>query len=252
MEIMLIMETISIILPTRKRPQFMERLCESAYSLADNKSHIETCFWIDDDDVESLEKIPDLVSKYRTIKYCSGKRDVLSKLWNNAYQISSGTILFHCGDDIVIQTKGWDTIVRDAFSKYPDRILLAHGDDGWDISRHYCFGTHSFISKKWAEVTGYFLPPYFVSDFNDNWLNDVSWIIGRHVRLDIFTEHLHFKNGKQPHGIIDENTKERLERHSLEKPQDLYNNLLIWRQSDAKKLLDYINLYNRKVVPIKP
>ena len=51
-------------------------------------------------------------------------------MWNRCYEISSGDIVMHCGDDIRFRTKGWDTKVLNKFKEYKDKIVLVYGDDG--------------------------------------------------------------------------------------------------------------------------
>lgn len=141
----------------------------------------------------------------------------LSVMWNHCYAASSGDILMHCGDDIVFRTPDWDVVVRSAFEAVEDRILFAFGRDGYQDGNN--FGTHGFIHRRWVEVVGFFVPPYFVSDFNDTFLNDVSKLIGRHQEIDIYTEHMHYIVGKAE---IDQNTRERMERHQEHRPDELY------------------------------
>ncbi|MBF4194662.1 hypothetical protein [Mycolicibacterium phlei] len=157
----------------------------------------------------------------------------LSVKWNLCYEACSGEILMHCGDDIVFRTPHWDTVVREAFSDTPDNILFAFGRDGYQDGNN--FGTHGFVHRTWVETVGFFVPPYFVSDFNDTFLNDVAKLIGRHREIDIYTEHMHYICGKAP---IDQNTRERLERHEAHRPQDLYHSDKVQEliRTSAKKL----------------
>ncbi|MBB3752603.1 hypothetical protein FHT44_005115 [Mycolicibacterium sp. BK634] len=144
----------------------------------------------------------------------------LSAMWNDCYAASSGDIIMHCGDDIVFRTEGWDVTVRETFGTVADKILFAFGRDGIQTN----FGTHGFVHRRWIETVGYWFPPLFVSDYNDTFLNDVAKLIGRHAEIDIETEHLHYIVGKAP---IDQNTRERLDRHEKHRPQDLYESAAV-------------------------
>lgn len=211
------MPDISILLPTRQRPNQLKRLVDSINLTADGIGDIELIHYVDNDD-SSYEDL-ELDINWSRI---SGPRlhdglVNLSKKWNECFTCAAGDILMHCGDDIVFRTPGWDTIVRDTFAATPDRILFAFGRDGYQDDNN--FGTHGFIHRTWVETVGFFVPPYFVSDYNDTFLNDVSKAIGRHVEIDIFTEHMHYINGKAE---IDQNTRERLERHTANDPGALY------------------------------
>lgn len=180
---------------------------------ADNPLGVEVVAYIDDDD-NSYDNFD-----FHQTQFIRGPRIVLSQMWNRCWQASTGEIFGHMGDDIIFRTKGWDRVVREAFSKFPDRILFAYGDDGSNESARNDFGTHGFIHKNWTDVVGYFVPPYYVSDYNDTHLNDISKALDRHHHIDILTEHMHYTLGKSE---IDQNTKDRLERHEKERPQDIY------------------------------
>lgn len=208
---------ISALLPSRQRPDGLMRLYESAITLADKPELFEMVVYIDDDDDsydEIIESPPD------QMLFIRGPRKTISKCWNDCWEKSTGEIYWHAGDDVVIRTQGWDTLVRKMFAKYPDRILFAFGDDGNIESSRNGFGTHGFIHKNWTDIVGYFVPPYYESDYNDTHLNDLAMGVGRHEHIDIVTEHMHYSLGKSK---VDKNTEERLARHEIQKPGELYN-----------------------------
>lgn len=218
---------ISILLPSRNRPENIERLWNSVKDTADNLDDIEMVVAIDNDDPQA--------EKYnmigQNIKFIVMERTVLSIYWNKCYEAAQGPIFMHCGDDIIFRTKGWDTAVKQAFAQYPDNVVFVHGDDGGGNGSN--FGTHGFIHRDWAEKVGYFVPPYFSSDYNDTWLNDVSNILGRRHYVDILTEHMHPAFGKGPMDITHE---ERLTRHRNDGVDSLYASKAHERQEDANKL----------------
>lgn len=215
---------ISLLLPSRKRPDNLKRFYRSVCDTADTPKDIEIVVYIDNDDnsYDDIE-LEDLV-KVR------GPRIVLSEMWNKCYQKSKGEILGHMGDDIIFRTKGWDSLVKKTFKEYPDNIVFVYGDDGGPLAD---FGTHGFIHRKWAETVGYFVPPYFSSDYNDTWLNDVAKMIGRHKRIDVLTEHMHPAFNKAEADITHQ---ERLERHRRDGVDTMYGEMLKEREDDAKKL----------------
>lgn len=218
---------ISILLPSRGRPQNLHRLAESVKATATNPDDIEIIVFIDHDDVSYHEHqpYPSNIWLYRTF------RTVLSEYWNLAYKEAKGDILMHCGDDIVFKTDGWDDKVKEAFDQYPDNIVLVHGDDG--DPTHKNFGTHSFVHRDWVETLGYFVPPYFSSDYNDTWLNELADGIGRKHRVDILTEHMHFAYHK---GELDLTHAERLVRHFADKNTEIYDSKVDERKADMEKL----------------
>lgn len=219
---------ISILLPTRNRPDNIVRLIDSIQRTADNPSGIEVIIAIDEDDT-SYEELFDSPRQNTTI-FKTG-RQVLSKYWNDCYEKSRGDILMHCGDDIIFRTKGWDTAVKDTFAEYPDNIVFVFGNDGSPHNGN--FGTHGFIHRRWAETVGYFVPPYFSSDYNDTWLNDVAKMIDRHRHIPILTEHMHPDMGKAE---LDATHRERIDRHQRDNVGQLYSDKAAEREADANKL----------------
>lgn len=208
---------ISVLLPTRQRPNQLHRLINSIAETARFPDNIEAVLYVDDDDDSYAEKTLGIETTWvRGPRHHDGLVN-LSIKWNHCYDASTGDILMHCGDDIIFRTTDWDVVVRDAFNAVEDQVLFAFGRDGYQDGNN--FGTHGFVHRKWVETVGYFVPPYFVSDYNDTFLNDVSKAIGRHREIDILTEHMHYCCGK---ALIDQNTQDRLDRHGEHRPQDLY------------------------------
>lgn len=226
---------ISLLVPTRGRPQEFSRMVHSAYFNATHPGRIEALAYLDEDDESIFEyrlcaNIMAPIGK-DWVHFITGERILLSEMWNACYREARGEILMHCGDDIVFETPGWDVIVREAFERFPDKIVLVHGDDrspNTDL-----LATHGFLHRKWVETVGYFVPPLFSSDWNDVWLTDVADRIGRRVKVPIVTEHMHYSFGKAER---DQNTAEREERGIRDNVVDLYLKTVDQRQRDAEKL----------------
>ena len=231
---------ISILLPTRNRPDFLKEMIDSCIDTANDISSIEFVLYTDDDDNSNDDVIRNY-QEFVSIKRISGPRIVLSEMWNACYEKASADIFMHCGDDIRFRTQDWDKVVLDKFDEYPDKIAFVFGTDGvWDPGS---FGTHGFIHRNWAEAVGYFVPPYFSSCFNDTWLNEVSKMIGRHVYVDVYTEHLHPWINKHE---WDQTHMERLEAHSRDDCDSIWDDKANEREADAKKLQAVINQYNEE------
>lgn len=225
---------ISILLPTRGRRSSFLRFIQSAYDTAEFPSDLEVVARIDDDD----SSYDDLLTTLPQVKWITAPRDVLSKCWNDCYAQAEGDIFMHAGDDIVFRTRSWDSVVRREFNRYPDRILFAYGDDGGPDGK--ISGTHGFISKQWVDIVGYFVPPYFSSDYNDKWLNDVSEELGRKKLINIYTEHMHFVHGKGPK---DQTHLDRLDRHRRDNVEKIYEDKEPERKEDVKKLQLFIDTF---------
>ena len=218
---------ISILCPTRGRPENVRRLIDSVVETATVPP--EFVFYVDEDDKTFPASVP-----YPDVKVIVGERILMSKMWNRLAQAATGEILMMGGDDLIFKTKGWDDQVRRAFAAFPDRLIFVHGDDGIYGDK---FGTHGFLHRNWMDAVGYFVPPYFASDFNDTWWNDVSNALGRRVPLNFVTEHLHPLAGKAE---WDKTHQERLARHKETNPEKLYAELEKERIGDVNKLAERI------------
>jgi hypothetical protein len=217
---------ISVLCPTRNRPENVWRLAESAIQTA--AGEIELVFYQDDDAPGS---VPKLATPPPWVKVVTGPRIVLSDMWNKCLEQASGDILMQCGDDIEFRSPGWDDAVADAFEEYPDRVALVYGDD---LIHGEKLATHGFVHRTWTDAIGYLTPPWFSSDFGDAWLYDVATMTGRLRFLPgVVTEHHHPCAGK---GEWDLNHRERLERGQRDNVTALYASLAARREQDAAKL----------------
>lgn len=218
---------ISVLLPTRGRPNGVARLLTSALETA--TTDVEFVVYVDDDDPTAEQTLDVLHRNAATV--VRGPRVVLSEMWNRCWEHARFDVAMQCGDDIVFRSDGWDARVLAEFARSPDRIVFVHGDDGFQHDR---VGTHGFLHRNWIETVGYFVPPHFSSDYNDLWLTEVADALGRRRYLpDVVTEHMHPVAGK---GAWDQTHRERLERHQRDGVDALYRRLAHERATDVAKL----------------
>ena len=227
---------ISLLCPTRGRPDSMERMWNSAVEHANYREDLECVFYVDNDDQASEEKATEL-----GCEAVLGPRIVLSEMWNACYYIATGEIFMHCGDDLVFHRLGWDRMVVAEFEKYPDRIAFVHGRDGIANEK---LGTHGFIHQAWVDAVGYFVPPYFSSLYNDTWLTEVANRIDRRVYLEaMYIEHLHFTSGKSPYDATYSDRRDGTISTNAENTTK-WNSLVDERIGDAAKLQEVIDSHN--------
>lgn len=239
---------ISILCPTRRRPEQVRQLIETGLSTAKHPTRLEFVFYVDGDDptrhkVQEFQKL-DLGPVVRVV---TGPRIVLSAMWNACYEQASADVLMQCGDDIRFRTRDWDTAVLSQFLRYPDRIVLVHGQDGIQGST---LATHGFIHRRWVNQVGYFVPPLFASDYNDLWLTYVADQLGRRVYLpDVYTEHMHPVAGKGP---WDRTHVERDARHRAEDCDQIWRDTVAERDRDVATLRAYIDGFARARDRVSP
>ena len=155
---------ISIILPTRGRPEFFKRMCLSVLDNASEPNDIEFVSYRDNDD-------PSIYEYFGNHKEVSGNRINHSQTFNECYKIAVGPIYMFATDDMVFYTKEWDKHVKEAFDQSVDKIIFVYANNKYTRSS---FGTVGFLHKNWIDTVGYFTPPYFAAWYTDHWINDVA------------------------------------------------------------------------------
>lgn len=226
---------ISILVPTRKRPQNITRLVDSIVATVSNIQNVELLIYIDDDDFDSIPAISEAALRMN-VNAVQGNRLIGSQMYNELAKLATGDIFMFAADDIVFRTQNWDSIVQNKFNEYEDKILFIYGEDGFQHGR---IGTHGFIHKYWTELVGYVLPPRLASAYTDEWITNLAERVNRKFYLpELIVEHLHPAVGK---AITDETYKQRPEIAG-----DIgayYASLEPERVRDAEKLKQFIAIF---------
>jgi hypothetical protein len=206
---------ISVMTPSRGRPKQFRRMAESVFNTAE-VCDIEMIVWLDDDD-PTLPEYTELCEELGII-YLVGSRNVIhSSRWDRCLVKATGELLFHSNDDCVVGTPGWDKMVVDEFEKYPDRILMVHGDDLG--CQRETFGCHPIIHRRWLDTIGYFIPDCFDGEFGDGVVNFIANRIGRRKFLPFVQEHMHHLFGKAE---VDQTTLDYQQRQRKQNPAQIF------------------------------
>lgn len=207
---------ISILTPTRGRPEEYLRMVESAVQTAADNLAIEFISYHDDDDPTWDDYINP--RGYHRVTMFRGPRIVLTDCWNKCLPFATGDILMQANDDIIFRTPGWDKMVEGAFAQSLDKFLMVYGDD---LGMHHgCFGPHPFVHRRWLDITGgWMIPPYFWSECGDTWLNDVFQGVDRRVYIPFVVEHMHWEFKKAE---LDQTYRDRLKNHQTTNPYHEY------------------------------
>ena len=221
----------SLLVPTRNRPDSILRLIDSLEQKTADIGSIELLLYFDEDDL-SCEHIN--FRRWSFVRIVTGPRKTLSVCWNVLAENAGGEWLFLLGDDVIFRTQGWDTNFSKVCDRISDRIGLVFCNDGFWRAR---FAAHFCISKTWVNTVGRFVPPYFPSDFNDLWLDEVATRLGRRFYVpNVLIEHMHPNFGKAE---LDVTHLERLARHASSDLQKLYDSYLVERQQEISLLNSY-------------
>ncbi len=194
--------TISILTPTRNRPNNCQRFIKSIYNTAKNRGNIELFFYVDNDD-PSLEAYKSLAKhcyeEYNEFFKCDFTFDKpisVSKSWNIIAEKSTGYHLIMGNDDLIYRTPDWDTkLIQNLAIKYKEHTYwVSWFNDGINGARHCAF---PIMSRDWYDELGYFAPGVFHFGYNDTWVFDIAKRLNTTNYIDnILVEHMHFSKGK--------------------------------------------------------
>ena len=146
---------IAIVLGSRGRPMRLEAFIRSLRDLADDPHSYKVYVYIDEDDTPTIDYSNQLKETYEQLFFHVGPRIIMSDMVNKLYPHTNEDIIFLGGDDLVMRTKGWDSIIIEAYKEFEDKILLCYGRDGGErVHTQENFATHPIISKKWVEIQG--------------------------------------------------------------------------------------------------
>lgn len=228
------MTIISLLIPTRKRHERLAILLNNIKTSCEFPDKVETIFYVDEDDTETIGELQTLGANYHINR--ADSIVLFSDMWNKILYKSSGDILFTGGDDIEFKTFGWDTQIRNIFDNHSDKILLIGTEDG---IQHGNLAVHPFVHKNWVNTLGYILPPYFKYWYADNWLTDVARTINRYMYLpNIVIQHVH--------GITGHDETYRKNEHYIPEATQVWNQTAQLRLDDAKKLLFFIENFRNE------
>lgn len=196
---------ISLLLPTRGRPTLVARLFDSIAEKTRDLSQIEVVVYIDDDDRDSFG----IQDTRFSVKVTIGHRLTMGGYNSACLTNASGDIAILINDDMVIRTQGWDDIVRELDTRFPDKVYLGYGNDLFKGSK-LC--TFPILSRKTCEILEKPFPVEYRGAFIDYHLLDIFKRLSHigHDRIcyldNLVFEHLHYRTGK---GQFDETYQKR-------------------------------------------
>lgn len=174
---------ISVLCPTRGRPEAMRRSAATLLDLADDPSRVEILTACDDDDPTLAEyDTPTLVGPRL------GYRG-LHLYVNKLAEIASGDWLFLWNDDCDMVTPGWDSVVM---AETPGVLSPRSNHGGHPDSVKACI--FPIVPAAWVRAVGHFS----LNCHNDTWWGEIGHALGVlrgigvevvHRRADLTGEH---------------------------------------------------------------
>lgn len=229
------MSKISVLLPTRKRFDLLNKCISSLIESAKNfKDNVEILLAMDIDDSETISKVCLKYKDFNNIKIVITPRygyKYMHKYVNLLCSVSSGDWLFLFNDDATMESKDWDLEVL----KYNGNFCIVNPS----VSNG-TFGGMPFpiIPKEWFDIVGHFS----LNCSCDTWIQDISKLLANEkllgLNIDEYTENIitHHDRCEETGNNNDSTYQERVYDDNV-----FYSNeSMILRVEDANKLRYYL------------
>jgi len=183
-----IMNKTLLMVPSRNRPQNIERL---AKALLDTATSVDLFVGIDEDD-SHVDAYADLSRQYK-FKLRIGPRKRFGPMLNELGMpfVENYKYMGWCGDDHLPITKGWDEIYRQELDKIDTGVVY-----GNDLVQGKSIATQLAFTSNIAKELGYIVPDDFIHLFIDNYFMVMAESIGKLVYLpEVIVQHLHYSAG---------------------------------------------------------
>lgn len=240
--------TISLLAPTRGRPDQAIRLALSVLQTASQPKRVELLFYVDSNDAEQknyIQAFQQHKAEFDRFLRCSlmiGEPIGISKAWNELAARSQGDLLIMAADDQTYNTSGWDDRLLTEIQRFEDEIFCAWFNDGhW--GEKLC--TFPIVSRRWCLTLGYFTTGLFECLYDDLWIMDLAQRLDRlHYIPHVLTEHLHWSYGKSEIDATYEwkqvNSEGQL-KPPVRRDMNLFSRTAPYRETDAKRLMQVMS-----------
>jgi hypothetical protein len=185
---------ISILTPTRGRPQRLTTFIKSLDETASGIHDIEVVLGIDEDDQESIDF--NISTKTINLIKTVAPRDTMGSINTRCYNKSTGDLIILTNDDIIVKTQGWDQIIINETSVHHDKIFLGFPHDG---HKSKMLSTFPILSRECINLIGNAFPTQYKGSLIDLHIFEIflrlkkiaeNRIIPLH---NVYFEHNHFQ-----------------------------------------------------------
>lgn len=164
---------LSILIPTRNRPEGLRRLLDSIVAHAARMDAVEIIVGMDDDEVPPawLAELPFPI----TLSHAP-REQTMGRMWERLLNLSSGEIIVGVCDDLVVATDAFDARIRTEVRAHPNAVHFIDDEQAPN------FATFPVTTRKLAQrvtqAQGFFMPPWFPFWFVDTWWDELGELIG--------------------------------------------------------------------------
>jgi hypothetical protein len=191
-------DKIWLMVPTYRRVDWIKRFINSAIDKADNpESSIGFVFCVNHKDPKTKEYLTDFCNNRFRDAFIVEEKSIqpnlalyFNMMYDQVVKDQGDTIVSMLGDDMVFETKGYDTRLLSEINNH-NGIGVFWCDDGYIAHEKCC--VNLFVTKKMVDMTGKpFMCPFYKADMIDV----VWWMIGMqtqtaHYLSDVVIRHLH-------------------------------------------------------------
>ena len=182
---------LTLMVPTYKRIEWIERFLSSAERMADQIDNIEFVVCYNKKDLKTKEYLQtrEWVAAHKLIEETTVQPN-LSKYFNLMYDQTDCEVVSMLGDDMIFETKGYDTALLNEINKYNGNGIF-WCNDKYIAREKLC--VNLFVTRDFVKCTGKdFMAPMFKAD-----MIDAVWFeVGRlthnlHYLKDVIIHHKH-------------------------------------------------------------
>ncbi len=165
---------ISVLLPSRHRPESLRESVASLLDLAQEPGRVEVLVAADPDDPATKQAVISVAARCWVAPERFGYHRFHEYI-NRLADLAQGDWLFLWNDDARMLTEGWDARIREA----PAGVLWPRHNDSPFLN------VFPVVHRRFVELTGHFS----LSNHADSWVQDVAQAAGIHHRIDVEALH---------------------------------------------------------------
>lgn len=190
---------ITLICPTRDRPQNMRRMIHSALETASAPDNLRLMIGVDDDESSLyMPYIPHNASTYSLADW--GVVHSINVMAEFLMGCNKPGLFMVAPDDVIFETKGWDEALIKHYKSLENKVHVYCLQDSRDAD-----GTpHPIVTREYIQAMGYLFPPIFLHWYVDHWTAEIAKANGCFTHL---RSHKLIHDKPSDHGICDETHK---------------------------------------------
>ncbi|HEU6448112.1 MAG TPA: hypothetical protein VFV23_06735 [Verrucomicrobiae bacterium] len=177
---------ITLIMATRGRPQMLAKVFTALKATTAQPEKVSLWLYVDEDDLVTRDAIATgklndagVQLHWYIGKQTSGLGQMQQILWEASGRVAETFMVL--GDDVQFDTHGWDNVLRNVASKFPDGIFLASPHD--PMTADTC--TYPVFGWRWLDALQQLFCGHFPFWYDDRWVHQIGEMVGRYVWLQI-------------------------------------------------------------------